>query len=172
MRIEELMTPFPTTCGPDDTLSDAASRMGICNCGCVPVTDKRRRVVGMITDRDICMATVLRGPNLEGVTVGQVMARDVRACNPKDDLVEAQAIMQEAGVRRLPVVDESDQLVGVISLTDLAREAGRESERGNSGISKAEVGKILATLSHPPREASCVYPNLPDHSFTIFGSPA
>lgn len=172
MRIEELMTPFPTTCGPDDTLSYAALRMRICNCGCVPVTDRRRRVVGMITDRDICMAAVFRGPSLEDITVREVMTREVRACRPKDDLVEAQAIMQEAGIRRLPVVDESEQLVGVISLTDLAREAGRESERGNPGISKAEVGKVLATLSHPRRGPSSVYSNLPDHKFSIFGSAA
>jgi CBS domain-containing protein len=145
MRIEELMTPFPATCGPDDTLSYAALRMKITNCGCVPVTDGGRRVVGMITDRDVCMAALLLGSNLKEITVGEVMTSEVRTCRPNDNLVEAQAIMQEARVRRLPIVNESEQLVGVISLADLAREA--ERERGS--ISKAEIGKILATLSKP-----------------------
>jgi signal-transduction protein with cAMP-binding, CBS, and nucleotidyltransferase domain len=99
----------------------------------------------MITDRDVCMAALLLGSNLKDITVGEVMTSEVRTCRPNDNLVEAQAIMQEARVRRLPVVNESEQLVGVISLTDLACEA--EKERGS--ISKAEIGKILATLSKP-----------------------
>lgn len=170
MRIDELMTPLPATCGPDDTLSYAVLRMRIANCGCLPVTDGSRRLVGMITDRDVCMAAVLLGPSLMEVRVGEAMTSEVRTCRPKDNLVEAQAIMQEAGVRRLPVVDESKRLVGVISLTDLAREAGRESEAGNSGITKAEVGKVLATLSNPCRGSSSVYSNLPDRRITTFGS--
>jgi CBS domain-containing protein len=99
----------------------------------------------MITDRDICMAAVFLGPSLKDIGVREAMTSEVRACGPKDNLVEAQAIMQEARVRRLPVVDESEQLVGVISLTDLAREA--EQDRGS--ISKGEIGKILATLCKP-----------------------
>jgi CBS domain-containing protein len=145
VRIEELMTPFPTTCGSDDSLSYAAMRMKISHCGCIPVTDGCQRVVGMITDRDVCMAALLLGSSLKDIRVREVMTSDVRTCRPNDDLVEAQAIMQEARVRLLPVVNESEQLIGVISLTDLAREA--ERERGS--ISKAEIGKILATLSEP-----------------------
>lgn len=72
--------------------------------------------------------------------------REARACNPGDSLVEAQAITQETRVRRLPVVDESERLLGVIPLADLACEA--ERERGS--ITRAEIGKILVTLREPP----------------------
>ena len=147
MRIEELMTKSPATCGPDDTLRETAQKMAGSDCGCLPVTaaDGSQRLVGMITDRDICMAAQLQGRSLEELRVRDAMAKEVRACNPGDHLVEAQAIMQEARVRRLPVVDESERLLGVISLADLAREA--ERERGS--ISKAEIGKILASLCEP-----------------------
>ena len=65
-------------------------------------------------------------------------------CEPKDNLVEAEAIMQEARVRRLPVVDKSEHLLGVLSLADLAREAGREFGARKQGITKAEIGKVLS----------------------------
>jgi CBS domain-containing protein len=146
MRIEELMSKSPAVCGPDDTLRAAAQKMAASNCGCLPVTALNgfQRLVGIITDRDICMAAQLQ-TRMEELRVRDAMTKEVFACNPADNLVEAQAIMQEARVRRLPVVDESERLIGVISLADLACEA--ERERG--AISKAEVGKILATLSKP-----------------------
>lgn len=147
MRIEELMTKSPVTCGPDDTLRAAEQKMEGSNCGCLPVTasDGSRQLVGIITDRDICMAAQLQRRSLEELRVRDAMEKEVHACNPGDPLVEAQAIMQEARVRRLPVVDESERLVGVISLADLACEAEREG----GAITKAEIGKILATLSEP-----------------------
>jgi len=170
MRIEELMTRLPRTCGPDDTLSEAAREMWDHDCGCLPVTDGCRRVVGMITDRDICMAALLLGASLKDLRVGDAMTKEVRACEPKDNLVEAQAIMQEARVRRLPVVDESKQLLGVLSLADLAREAERELEARKPGITKAEIGKVLATLCDLRRGPSRVYSNLPDRRIARFDS--
>ena len=147
MRIEELMTKSPTTCGPDDTLRQAAQKMAGSNCECLPVTaaDGSQRLVGIITDRDICVAAQLQRRSLGELRVRDAMTKEVFACNPGDHLVEAQAIIQEARVRRLPVVDESERLLGVISLADLACEA--ERERGS--ISKTEISKILATLSEP-----------------------
>jgi CBS domain-containing protein len=159
VQIEEIMTRFPATCRPDHTLSEAAWTMWINNCGCLPVIDESRRVVGVITDRDICIATVLIGASLQDIWVAEAMAKDVYTCGPKDSLVEAQAIMQEARVRRLPVVDASTRLVGVISLADLAREAGRERGEGNGGITKAEIGKVLATLCNMRRGSGRANPN-------------
>ncbi len=99
MRIEEIMTRPPATCRPDHTLSEAAWTMWINNCGCLPVIDESRRVVGVITDRDICIAAVLIGASLQDIRVGETMAKNVYTCGPQDSLVEAQAIMQEARVR-------------------------------------------------------------------------
>ena len=72
MRIEELMTRSPVTCGPDDTLRETAQKMAGSDCGCLPVTaaDGSQRLVGMITDRDICMAAQLRGRSLDELKPG------------------------------------------------------------------------------------------------------
>jgi CBS domain-containing protein len=145
MKIEELMTRSPVSCRPHETLRAVEQKMEGCNCGCLPVTagDGSRRLVGIITDGDIRMAARVQRRSLEALPVEDAMEKDVFACNPGDDLAEALAIMQEARVRRLPVVDESERLLGVISLADLAREA--EGEHG--AITEAEIDKILATLS-------------------------
>jgi CBS domain-containing protein len=152
MRIEQLMTKSPQSCHPGDTLSEAAQMMWNCDCGCLPVTadDGSQRVVGMITDRDICMAAYFQEKPLRDIRVGEVMVKDVRACNPGDAPREAEAIMWEAHVRRLPVVDEADQLLGVLSLADLAREAARQHWRKKREITEAEVGVLLAMICQPP----------------------
>ncbi len=151
MRIEQFMTKPPKTCQVRDTLSKAAQMMRDHDCGCLPVTaqDGSQRVVGMITDRDICMAAEFHGKPLRDIRVGEVMTKEVRACNPGDALREAEAIMVEAGVRRLPVVDEADQLLGLLSLSDLAIEAAREHWWKRQEITEAEVGEMLAMICHP-----------------------
>jgi CBS domain-containing protein len=153
MTIEELMTQLPATCGPDDTLREAAQKMAGSNCGCLPVTagDEPQRLVGMITDGDICMAAQLRGRSLEELRVRDAMAREVRVCNPGDSLVEAKAIMQEAGIRRLPVLDESGRLLGVLSLADVAYEAERECEALSARITAAQFGLVISRVREPHR---------------------
>jgi CBS domain-containing protein len=151
VRIEQLMTKPPRTCRPGHTLGEAAQVMWDHDCGCLPVTadDGSGRVVGMITDRDICMAAHFQGRRLWELRVGDAMATDVRACNPGDVPREAEAIMGEAGVRRLPVVDGANQLLGVLSLADLAREAARQRLKKRRGVTEAEVGDLLAAICQP-----------------------
>lgn len=157
MKIEQLMTKAVSTCRPDETLDAAAHRMWQADCGCLPVTeaDGSGRVLGMLSDRDICMAAHFRGRSLHEIRVGDAMAREVRACNPGDSLAEAEAIMCEARVRRLPVVDSAEQLLGIISLADLAREAARErGAKKRKQVSETEIGGTLAAICEPrpPRE--------------------
>ena len=130
MRIEELMTRFPVTCGPDETLNQAAQKMQGADFEFLPVMADpgSQRLVGVISAGDIEMAAQLRGASLEELRVRDAMARQVRVCNPGDSLFEAEAIMRRAGIRHLPVVDESDRLLGVLSLADVAYEADRECE--------------------------------------------
>ena len=125
--------------------------MRIHDCGCLPITadDGSQRVVGMITDRDICMAALFHGKPLSEIRVGEVMTKEVRACNPGDALREAAAIMGEARVRRLPVVDEADQILGLLSLSDLACEAARERWWKRQEITQAAVGEVLAMICQP-----------------------
>jgi len=124
MRVEEIMTREVEACRPDDTLNTAADIMWQTDCGCVPVIDgSSKRVIGMITDRDICMAAYLSGQPLQALTIEGAMAKTVYSCNPQDPLATAERIMREAQIRRLPAVDEHGRLVGIISLSDIAMSA-------------------------------------------------
>jgi CBS domain-containing protein len=156
MRVEELMTKSPRTCRPEDSLSQAARIMWEADCGAVPVvsSDGEGRVVGIITDRDVCMAAYTRGLPLAQMRVSEAMAREPRCCKASDTPFEAEASMRSAQVRRLPVVDESGHLVGLLSLADLAREAARERGAKRAAISEAEVGDTLAAICGPRQVAA------------------
>jgi CBS domain-containing protein len=120
MRVEEVMAKEVRTCGPDDPINEAARAMWEADCGCLPVVE-RGRLVGMLTDRDACMAAYTRGRSFLEIRVREAMSRAVRTCRPEDDVESALETLREAKVRRLPVVDESCRLVGLFSLSDAAR---------------------------------------------------
>jgi CBS domain-containing protein len=151
MRIEQLMAKSPRTCRPEDTLGEAAQIMWDTDCGALPVTadDGSARLVGMITDRDICMAARFQEKSLAELQVRDALANDVRACKPGDSVAHAETIMAEGRVRRLPVVDDSGQVVGLVSLADLAREAARQHASEDPAITQAEIGAVLAIISEP-----------------------
>jgi CBS-domain-containing membrane protein len=153
MTVEQLMTKEVRTCGPRDTLAAAAHQMWDGDCGALPVVDgAERRVVGIITDRDICMAGCLDGRPLGQIPVEGVMSRAVKCCDPGDELETAEAVMRSARVRRLPVVDASGQILGMLSLADIAREAGRKGRGRRPACSPAEVAETVAAIVQPHRE--------------------
>jgi CBS domain-containing protein len=153
MRIDELMNRFPATCGPDDTLRDAQQKMQGGNCEFLPVTagGGSQCLVGVITDGDIRMAAQLGGGSLGELRVRDAMAKKVYTCSLGDSVAEAEAIMQEAGIRRLPVVDESGRLLGVLSLTNVAFEAEPERTALNAQISAAHFGSVVSRIHEPQR---------------------
>jgi len=159
MRIEQLMTKVTRTCRAGHGLSEAAQMMWDEDCGCLPVTadDGSQRVVGMITDRDICMAACFTGRALNDIQVADAMTRDVCACNPGDDIAEARSIMREAALRRLPVVDGSGRVIGLLSLADFAREAIRERGVTNRNVTVGEVCLTLATICEPHQGAGLTH---------------
>jgi CBS domain-containing protein len=120
MNVRDLMKS-PQVCGPADSLEQAARILWEHDCGVVPVVDEKRRVIGMITDRDICMAAWTKGRTLGALPVHGAMARAVVRCQPAHDVEAALRIMAEAQVHRLPVVDDNDRLLGILSLTDVLR---------------------------------------------------
>jgi CBS domain-containing protein len=165
MKVEELMTRDVRTCGPDDNLTVPARLMWEGDCGCVPVVDREGRMMGMITDRDVCMAAYTRGERLEDMSVASVMSRDVRTCRRGDPLLVAQDTMRTAQVRRLPVIDTDERLVGVLSLNDLAREAVGDLAQRARDVTAQEIALTLAAVSlhraGPQRELSPQAPPLP-----------
>jgi CBS domain-containing protein len=147
MKVEQLMTKEVACCRPDDSLDDAARIMWERDCGFVPVTEgEGRHVVGVVTDRDLCMAAYFRGASLKAIPVREVMSTGVRSCRPGDEVSEAEATMRAAQVHRLPVVDDADQLLGLLSLADLAREAAREAGSRRREVTEAEIGGTLAAI--------------------------
>jgi CBS domain-containing protein len=154
MRVEQLMTKQVTTCKPDDTLDHAAQLMWDHDCGCLPVCagDGANRVIGVITDRDVCMSALFQGKPLRELRVSDAMAKQVRVCRPSNSPVDVERTMREAKIRRLPVVDEQGALIGMITLADLAREAEREQTRSAPDITGNEIGVTLASICQPPRQ--------------------
>jgi CBS domain-containing protein len=149
MNLDELMTRKVETCGPDDMLSCAAQIMWDRDCGCVPVVDSERRLVGVITDRDICMAAYTKGRPIQQIAVQDVMSRDLKTCKPSDSVEVAQMMMQSHQLRRLPVVGSTGTLVGVISLSDLTRAAERERNPKMKEVQQRQVEATLAAVSRP-----------------------
>jgi CBS domain-containing protein len=159
MKVEQLMTRNVQTCGPEDRLNAAARIMWEGDCGCVPVVEREAgaaRVIGMITDRDICVAAYTQGRPLSDITVGSAMARDVRLCRATDSIGTAVKILEQSQLHRLPVLDRDDHLIGLLSLADIAREAARERGRGTKEVSDAQVGELVEAISAPrsPREVA------------------
>jgi CBS domain-containing protein len=151
MKVEKLMTKDVGTCGPGDTLNDAARIMWERDCGFVPIaqTDGSGRVLGILTDRDICIAAYTRGKPLKEIRVGEVMSTEIQSCGPGDDLAAAEATMRRSKIHRLPVVDDAGRLLGVISLADIAREAAREAGSRRREVTAAEIGETLAAIREP-----------------------
>lgn len=150
--IAQVMTPIPRTCSAADDLSVAARLMWDHDCGVVPVVDGAHRLVGIVTDRDLCMAAYTRGAAFASIRVGDVMTREVHACRQEEDLRDAQARMRALRVRRLPVIDTRDRVVGLLSLADLAQRAAEEQRGGGHDLGLFEVGLTLAAVSEPRRK--------------------
>jgi CBS domain-containing protein len=148
--VRKLMRSAPVFCAPGDGLDRAAQAMWGADCGALPVVAADGSVVGMITDRDACMAAFTRGLPLSAMTVESAMSRTVHACGPDDSLGHAVRLMAEHQVRRLPVLEEG-RLVGVLSLADLAREVGHSG--GNRIPGCVALAHALAAISEPVSEA-------------------
>jgi len=156
MKVEQLMTKEVVTCRPEESLNDAARIMWERDCGFVPITASREseRVVGVVTDRDICMAAFRRGLPLKEIPIGEVMSTGIRMCKPSQDLDAAESILREAHIHRLPVIGDDDRLLGVISLADIAREAARNASVVRRSVTTEEVGTTLAGIREPRRIAA------------------
>ncbi len=149
MNVEKLMSTDVKSCMPDHTLACAAQIMWEADCGCVPVVDAGGRVVGMITDRDICMATYLNRRSPHELRISDFMSQGVLSCHPRDRVTDATAAMRRAQVRRLPVIDSDDILVGILSLTDVAINADRPQHAFGVASTPEDVSKTLGAVGRP-----------------------
>jgi CBS domain-containing protein len=145
MKIADIMKADVEICVLEDNLAAAATRMWDADVGCLPVVDEAGHAIGMVTDRDVCMAALTRGEPLHQIPVSVAMSKHLRSCAPDATLAQAEEIMRAGQVRRLPVVDRKGTLVGIVSLADLARLATPDGRRKRD-LSEKEVAGTLAAI--------------------------
>lgn len=153
MIVERVMTKSVRTCGAGDSLRCPAQIMWDQDCGCVPIVDEDSRVIGMITDRDICMAALMQSRALADIPVSSAMSWRVRTCRPSDTIEFAESVLRDNQIRRLPVVDEQRRIVGIISLADIANEALQD----DSPLREEGPEQLSATLAEVCRPRNGVH---------------
>ena len=136
MKIKDVMTDDVVVAAPDQTIADAARMMARCDAGALPV-GQDDRLVGMITDRDIALRAVARDLPPD-TPVRECMSKEVLYCFQDEDVEHVAENMGEQKVRRLPVLDRENRLVGIVSICDLALHSKPKTS-----------GQAIAAISQP-----------------------
>ena len=123
MKVKDVMTPDAKAIWITESLADAAKEMWENDCGALPIIKDGRKVVGMITDRDICIAGATRSRTEGEIPVRDVISRTLHACRPGDEIHSVMDTMKRQQVRRLPVIGQDGRLTGIISIHDIALQA-------------------------------------------------
>lgn len=142
MNVQEVMRGSVRSVRMADRLDAAARLMWEQDCGIAPVVDSSNVLVGVVTDRDLCMATYTQGRVLAEIPVTAVMARMLRTCRAEDSLDTAMQTLQQAQLHRLPVVDGRGVLVGMLSCNDLIRLAATRP----AALDPKKVVAVLAAI--------------------------
>lgn len=119
MQVKEIMTRTVATCRPETNLAAAVEIMLNRNCGILPVVNDQNNVVGVVTDRDICIALGTRNRLPGEIPVSEVTSGKVISCRPEDEIHHVLGLMAEGKVRRLPVINEKGVVEGILSMDDV-----------------------------------------------------
>jgi CBS domain-containing protein len=139
MKVKEIMTGNPSVCDLNESLAEAAKTMWDTDCGVLPVLKDGKEVVGLITDRDICMAMAMRQSTPAAVSAEEILTGDIYSVAPEDEIQKALQVMQEHQVRRLPVISPEGELEGMLSLNDIVLKAERKASGKTPEIRYADV---------------------------------
>ena len=150
MRVKEIMTPDAKAIWLTESLADAAKLMWENDCGVLPIIKDGRKVIGMITDRDICMAIAMRDTSPSGVSVEEVMTGRVYSVSPEDEIAQALQAMQEHKIRRLPVVNPEGELEGILSFNDIVMHAKRVDVAVSDSINSDDVMETYQAICRHP----------------------
>jgi len=152
MNVSQVMCRSVATCSQQESLDAAVRKMWDLDVGCLPVVDAENRVVGMLTDRDACMAAYTQGSSLKDIRVESAMAHKVYVRQPNERVQDVEAIMRTYRIRRVPIVDADGRLIGLVSLSDLVREAMSERSRRHPDVPGDEIVCTLASICEPRQE--------------------
>jgi CBS domain-containing protein len=147
MRASEIMTENPEVVTPEATVADAAKRMKELNVGIIPVveSEQSRRLKGVVTDRDLAIRVLAEGKDAKA-KVGDCMTSDVETVNKNDSVRDVLRVMEREQVRRVPVVDRENRLVGIIAQADLAVEYAEDDRER-----EVRVEEAIERISEPAR---------------------
>ncbi|HET9266163.1 MAG TPA: CBS domain-containing protein [Vicinamibacterales bacterium] len=142
-KCHEVMTKDPVCCEPGDPVTRAAEMMRSHDVGSLPVVETidSRRVIGIVTDRDVVTKVVASNRNVSSATVNDAMTKNPAVCREDDDLERAMSLMADHQVRRMPVVDASGRLSGIIAQADVATRGHREER----------TGELVEAISEPSK---------------------
>ncbi len=142
MKVEDIMSSSPECCRDDERLDTAVRRMRARDCGFLPVIDEDGFPIGVLTDRDVALAACDLELPLHEIEIGSAMSTNLHCCSRHDSVEDAERVMRDEQIRRLPVVDRAGRLVGILSLNDIAL-----AEAWDGPIDAAvEVARTLADI--------------------------
>src|SRR5260370_35220258 len=143
MEVKEIMTQSVVGCGPWTNVGRAVELMWERNVGMRPVVGNEGKLIGIVTDRDICIAMGTRNRLPGDLTVGEIAVSKVFTCKPDDDVHEALGVMGSHHVRRLPVVNDKGIPQGILSMDDLVVHSEVGKLRGACELASEEVTSVL-----------------------------
>jgi CBS domain-containing protein len=145
MHVESMMTRDVACCTPDTSLSEVARMMQECDCGAIPVVASQddRQLLGIVTDRDITVRAVAQGMNPLEMNAGAVMSSPVVTVRRQNSIEDTLRVMEEHQVRRVPVVDDNERIVGIVAQADVALQSSDET-----------AGKVVEEISRPGSRSS------------------
>ena len=132
MKISECMCKDICFVKPDCNVYDASRIMCENHIGCIPVCDEHKSIVGIVTDRDIVLRAIACDKQVKSTPVSEIMTTNVYTCNCECEVTEAQNIMSQNQIRRIPITDDSNKVVGILTMGDLAK---NDKEIGQQNVS-------------------------------------
>ncbi|WP_372996010.1 CBS domain-containing protein [Marinobacter sp.] len=158
MKVNEVMVTEVASCSPQMSLQDVAMMMWNNDCGAIPLVDDMEHPLGIITDRDIAMGAALQHRPLWDIRAEDICShRELYCCSPDDSIKKVLQLMEKHEVRRLPVVNQYNQLCGMVSMGDIVSFTGTETPKkaGDKKISSTETMDFLRHVSahHPSHKA-------------------
>jgi len=149
MKVKDVMMRTPASCSPETNLGAAIEMLWTRNCGMLPIVDAKKKVIAVVTDRDLCVALGTRNRLAGQIAVGEVASGETYICRAEDDIHDALQEMARNRVRRLPVVNQDGVLEGILSMDDVVLHAEVGSWGRSVELSDEDVMKTLRQIYGP-----------------------
>jgi len=137
MKVKDCMCHEVAYLTPDSSVEECAKMMCNKHIGCIPVCDNNKTIVGIVTDRDVILRTIACNKDIKSTPISDIMTCKVCSCLEDEEVNEAEKKMSEEQIRRLPVVDKNNKIIGIITLGDLCK---------NKNVDSQEVSKTLENI--------------------------